>query len=203
MSGIASPPRAVWQYETSDSGRWLALFSIATFGRFGASKVYAHPSRETVAKRSGQKLDTLKRQIGKLRAAGSLVRHGRGWMLEVEAVDWPDYLRPPAAPPEEILSAEISAGRKRALIGLWSFADYDCDGPATVRPTIAEVATRTGQSARSVRDQIAWLCKHGYASRNEDALVLALTQPPASPLEANTQPPQYPHPAATVHPYLA
>lgn len=191
--GIASPPRGVWQYQTSDSGRWLALFTLATFGRYGCQTMSAprFETRGTIAERCGQAVGTVKSQVRKLVADGALTRVGRALAIEVESEPWPDGERPPASPPPDLLALDVPSRVKRLIVGAWSFADYDHDGPeAIVHPTIAQLAERTGQTERAVRDQIALGADLGIVERVPGGLRVSMVIAEKLPAHECTNQPQ-------------
>jgi hypothetical protein len=181
--GISSPPRCVWEYSSSDSGRWLALFGVATFCTFGALTIKgARVTRAKVAARLGHvdaegapTVAALKHQIGRLRTDCGLRSVNLIWRAGLAPLPWPDDARPPAAPPAWLLRLDIPPHVKRCLIGLWSFADYSADGPAIVTPTFKELALRTGQSARAVRSQFALLVGCKWVARTDAGVELRLT----------------------------
>lgn len=179
VRGIASPPREIWEYRTADSGRWLALFTMATFGRFAtptAAPCFAR--RSTIAERCGQSEDAVKSQIRKLREHGALESCGRGWAFKLAPSQWSDGTRPPAAPPPTVLglASARGAGIARLMIAAWSFADYGAEDGAIVFPTAAELAARCGQSVRAVRDQLLTASRMGLVER-VDVVALRLRMP--------------------------
>jgi hypothetical protein len=184
--GISSPPRCVWEYSSSDSGRWLALFGVATFCTFGALTIKgARVTRAKVAARLGHvdaegapTVAALKHQIGRLRTDCGLRSVNLIWSANLAPLAWPDDVRPPAAPPVWLLRLDAPPHVKRCLIGLWSFADYSADGLPTVTPTLKELAQRTGQSLRAVRSQFALLVGCKWVARTDAGVELRLTGAP-------------------------
>ena len=196
--GIASPPRAVWEHRTPDSGAWLCLFGLATYGKFASPDrgLHVYPKRATLAVRLGlldedgsPKVATIKEQIARLKASNVLEKMPRGWRVQLQWRDWPGDVRPAAAPPAWLLAAPIPAHVKRCTIGLWSFAEYVTDGDAVVYPTLGSLADRTGQRHRTVRSQVREVIAMGLAERVEDGLRLIVDPPLEPPNQPSSPPP--------------
>jgi hypothetical protein len=164
--GIASPPSSIWKYETSDSGAWLCLFTIATWLDFGLTQHRVVRLKSTIARRSGQTESAVDKQIKRLSKAGKIKSTGIGWSLAFHN-DW-GVERPGASPTRAILAAPLQSGVKRGLIGLYSFTDFghQAPAPAPVWPTAAEVAARTGQTRKAVHDQFRKLSALGLMERD-------------------------------------
>ena len=78
MSAPASPPLSVWETTGIDAGAklcWLGLRSFATFGLAGP--VFVWPSRAGLARRVGQKSETVKKQVERLTERGLVTRARR------------------------------------------------------------------------------------------------------------------------------
>lgn len=204
--GIASPPRCVWEFDTPDSGRWLCLFAIATFGDFKLHTVEnVKVLRATIAARLGHTdgsglptVNIIKHPIGRLRKDGTVTSKSLRWTVHLPPSRWPEDERPPAAPPSELLRAKIPAHLKRCLIGLWSFAEYDAAN-AAVYPTIRQVARRTGQTVRAVQAQFSEAVSERFVRRVGDGIELAPPGERFDPVRPDVDPvrPDVPTPERT------
>lgn len=99
-SPIAAPPAWVMAVEV-DSGSWRCLVGLWTFADFGASgPTHVWPTREQLAERTGQGVNSVKKQLRKLADLGLVEPASRGWVLAwgVPTVPGPDTTGPKRCP---------------------------------------------------------------------------------------------------------